>query len=295
MRRSLTASPASGVGPSHAFDNCSSLTSVTIPDSVTTIGRGAFRDCSSLTSILIPSSVTLIGHDNHAPAFRGCDSLTDIEVETSNAQYSSEDGVLFSKDGTTLIKFPGGKSGHYTIPDSVTSIEQAAFAYASKMTSVTIPNSVTSIGQYAFWAAKGLTSVTIPESITSLEPRVFYGSNIESIVIPESVTSISWGAFSHCGSLTSVSIPNEDTVIDASAFEASVTIFSGKAATIDSQETVTSTAVGETLVLAVVTSGTNVTHQWSKGGYGDHRGNECVAGVERCYGVGCRQLRTEGE
>ena len=257
--------PVTSIG-AYAFQNCESLTSVTIPDSVTTIGRGAFRDCSSLTSILIPSSVTLIGHDNHAPAFRGCDSLTDIEVDTSNAQYNSEDGVLFSKDGTTLIKFPGGKSGHYTIPDSVTSIEQAAFAYASKMTSVTIPNSVTSIGQYAFWAAKGLTSVTIPESITSLEPRVFYDSNIESIVIPESVTSIGFGAFSHCGSLTSVTIPNEDTVIDASAFEASVTIFLGKAATIDSQETVTSTAVGETLVLAMVTSGKNVTYQWSKDG-----------------------------
>ena len=282
--------PVTAIG-AYAFQDCDGLTSVTIPDSVTSIGRGAFSDCSAMASVTIPDSVASIAFD----VFHSCENLTNIEVSTANAQYSSENGVLFNKDKTTLVAFPAGKSGHYTIPDTVTTIGQMAFRGSNSLTSVTIPDSVTSIARYAFFYCKNLTKITIPESVTSIEHGTFqHCESLTSITIPESVISIGEKAFKGTG-LTTVSIPNEDTVIDASAFEASVTIFSGKAATIDSQETVTSTAVGETLVLAMVTSGTNVTYQWSKGGYGYHRSNECVAGVERCYGVGCRQLRTEGE
>ena len=114
-----------------AFDGCSSLTSVTIPNSVTRIEDYAFSDCSKLTSITIPNSVTRIGY-----SFYGCKSLTSINVDSNNPNYSSVDGVLFNKEKTTLVAYPGGKQGAYTIPNSVTSIGENAFYGCDKLVDV---------------------------------------------------------------------------------------------------------------------------------------------------------------
>ena len=138
-----------------AFYDCTGLTSVTIPDSVTSIGVSAFSDCAGLTSVTIPDSVTSIGDS----AFEYCGALTKIEVSSGNKNYSSEDGVLFNKNKTELIRCPGGKKGEYIIPNSVTSIEEYAFSGCSGLTSVTIPNSVTSIGDGAFYGCDGLKDV----------------------------------------------------------------------------------------------------------------------------------------
>ena len=140
-----------------AFYGCSGLTSVTIPNSVTSIGSAAFYGCSGLTSVTIGNSVTSIGNN----AFWYCSGLTSIDVASDNSNYCSVDGVLFNKDKTTLIQYPGGKQGAYTIPNSVTSIGDNAFYGCASLTSVTIPNSVTSIQYNAFEGCKGLTSVTI--------------------------------------------------------------------------------------------------------------------------------------
>ena len=142
----------------YAFTNCTGLRSITIPNRVTSIGPEAFFNCAKLTSVTIPNSVTSIS----ASAFGNCKALQSISVEDGNTYYSSQDGILYNYDKTTLIYCPTGKVGSVTIPNSVTSIGGSAFSNCTKLTSVTIPSSVTTIDRYAFNGCTKLTSVTIP-------------------------------------------------------------------------------------------------------------------------------------
>ena len=199
-----------------AFSYCSGLTSVTIPNSVSYIGSSAFEYCSGLTSVTIPNSVTYIG----SYVFYDCSGLTSIDVASENTHYSSIDGVLYNYAQDTLIKCPDAKTS-VTIPNSVIFIESYAFFDCSGLTSVTIPNSVTSIGSYAFSYCSGLTSVTIPNSVTYIGYNAFRNcSGLTSVTIPNSVISIGNYAFYGCSGLTSVSIPNSVTFIGAWAFYA---------------------------------------------------------------------------
>ena len=186
---------------SSAFSSCKNLTSVTIPNSVTSIGHAAFSSCIGLTSFIIPKSIDNIGI---AP-FVGCSNLTSIDVDSENPYYCALDGVLFNNAKTTLIQYPGSKQGGYVIPNSVTTMGDAAFSNCTGLTSVTIPNSVTSIGVSVFNECRNLTSVTIPNSVTTIGKAAFLlCRSLASIMIPNSATSIGVAAFSHCTALTSV-------------------------------------------------------------------------------------------
>ena len=156
--------------------SATSLTSVTIPNSVTSIGDYAFGSCTSLTSITIPNSVTSIGNW----AFADCGSLTAITVDTRNSVYSDVDGVLFNQSLTTLIQYPGGITGAYTIPNSVTNIGVRAFDGCGGLTSITIPNSVTSIGNWAFDGCLSLTSVYFQGNAPSFGVNVFVSVGLGS-------------------------------------------------------------------------------------------------------------------
>ena len=199
-----------------AFEDCTGLTSVTLGNSVTSIGDVAFYDCSGLTSITIPDSVTSIGYY----AFEGCTGLKSINVASDNDCFSSNNGVLFNKEKTELIKYPEGKSEtSYTIPNSVTSIGESAFSYCYSLTSITLGNSVTSIGDWAFRVCTGLTSITIPDSVTSIGDRAFVDCrSLTSVTLGNSVTSIGGYAFAGCTGLASITIPDSVTSIGGYAF-----------------------------------------------------------------------------
>ena len=167
-----------------AFYNCNGLTSITIPNSVTSIENNAFLGCSSLISVTLGSSVTSISDW----AFLYSNNLTSIDVDNNNPVLSSEGGVLFNKTKTTLIRYPEGKTGAYTIPNSVTSIENNAFAGCNSLTSVTIGNSVSFIGNFAFYMCRNLTSVNIPSSVTYIEDGAFSLCISLAEIINESVT-----------------------------------------------------------------------------------------------------------
>ena len=200
-----------------AFYSCRSLTSIEIPNSVTSIENFAFGSCSSLTNIEIPESVTVIGDD----AFENCSSLTNIEVNKSNKNYSDEKGVLFNKQKTELIQYPGGKKDTtYNIPGSVTSIGNYAFSGCSSLTSIEIPNSVTSIGGSAFECCSSLTNIKISNNVTSIAAYTFISCrSLTNVEIPNSVTVIGLGAFANCSSLTNIKIPNSVTIIGYNAFD----------------------------------------------------------------------------
>ena len=199
------------------FALCEKLVSVTVNDKLVSMSGSAFDNCPVLKSFTFPD--TLVNVDG--PYFCGCMSLTSITVGENNPVYSSdENGILYNKDKTTLIRYPAmGQKTEFVVPESVTSIERYAFWDSTTLASIDIHDGVKTIGEYAFSCCTALESVTLGDGIDALEQYVFYGcSSLTAVTIPKTVKSIGIHAFENCKSLLQIVIPDTVTKIDSWAF-----------------------------------------------------------------------------
>ncbi len=236
--------PVTEIGSS-AFYDCSSLTSVTIPDSVTFIGYSAFYYCSSLTSVTIPDSVTSI----RKYAFWYCNGI----IQKENGVSYVDKWIVDCDTSVTSVTLRANTKGiadyafrgcssltSITIPDGVTSIGEYAFEECTSLTSITIPDGVTSIGEYAFEECTSLTNITIPDSVISIgysafedcdgvkqwENGVYYvdkwvvtcDASVTSVTLRANTKGIADNAFAGCNNLLSVSIPDSVISIGEWAF-----------------------------------------------------------------------------
>ncbi len=233
-----------------AFANCTSLTDLTIPETVTAFGEYAFQKCSGLTKFTLPKSVTTIGNG----AFYGCTSITEFIVDSESQAFKAQDGVLYSKDGASIVCCPRLQEGEYTIPATVEQIEPYAFCECEKLTKITIPGSVKSIGRGAFAVCHSLTELNLPESVASIDINAFnncssleritvaagnnafasqdgvlYNKELTTLVaypagregeytIPNSVTALEFRAFCDNAKLTAIVLPESLTSISELCF-----------------------------------------------------------------------------
>jgi BspA type Leucine rich repeat region (6 copies)/PKD domain len=187
----------------NAFNACTFLTSVIIPNNITTIGNKAFKYCTSLTSIIIPNNVTTIGDYT----FYSCDSLASVTI-----------GKKVTTIGNSTFDYCSTLTS-VTIGNNVTVIGNNAFEHCSALTSLTIPDSVITIGNYAFWFCSTLTSVTIGNRVKTIGAYAFSScAALTSLTIPDNVTTIGNSAFDYCSALTSVTIGNRVKTIGTYAF-----------------------------------------------------------------------------
>lgn len=223
----------------HAFKDCIKLTSIDIPGSVKSIGGYAFYECKGLSNINISDGVEKIelrafdGVENcekiHIPksvnciesyAFDHIEKLKEFIVSEDNMHYSSENGVLFNKNKTELIRCPQGKTGTYTIPNSVEYLTKSAFSSCS-LDSINLPSNLEfrEIGRGVFMFCEKLSSISIPEGVIAIDNMAFLGcEKLVSVNLPNSLERIGEESFSGCNSLEQIYIPANVMYIDPIAF-----------------------------------------------------------------------------
>ena len=233
-----------------AFGDCISLTDIKLPKSLASIGEGAFGFCTGLTEIKLPESLASIGE----AVFCGCTGLTEISVDENNSDFCSFDGVMFDKTMITLILFPEGKKGKYSVPDGIVAIESNAFNNC-KITGISIPESFQSIDSFGFHGNqltditvselnsvfcsidgvlfdkkkhklieyprnKNKTDYVVPEGIKFIEPFAFNGcKRLVNIVLPQSLELIGDHVFAGCEGLKAIILPMSLQYIGEHVFE----------------------------------------------------------------------------
>ncbi len=220
----------------NAFERCENLKEITLPKSLKTISKYMFVYCNNLTDIVIPNGVTKIEDD----AFYGCSSLKNlnipasvaeisyttfyrttgiesVNVDSNNPYFSSQDGILFDKDKTEILGYPGAKKDTaYTVPSTVKTIGKNAFAYCDNLKELTVPEGVTRIKRGAFRSTH-LKSLSIPQSAKQLDNAAFEHLKVKEITLPSGIKKIPKGLFRY-SDINVVNIPDGVTTIESNAF-----------------------------------------------------------------------------
>jgi len=202
-------------------DGLSTIQAVQVCEGVTKLGAFAFNNAGSayytgLTSITLPDSLQEVGRR----ALYGCKALSSIEVSAANPCLTVQDGILYNKAMTQLIRCPaaGGLTA-YTVPASVTELAEGAFASCTSLESIVLPEGMTSIADNAFEGCSALREVTLPSTLKTLNYACFgWCSSLTNIVLPEGTEKLDWSVFASCTSLSSVTIPSSVKTIDVYAF-----------------------------------------------------------------------------
>lgn len=199
---------------SSAF-SLSAITKITIPDKITGFGSSVFSECEFLESVTLPKSINMIPMNT----FYGCKSLKSITVDDENANYKSVDGVLYTKDGKTLVLYPAARAqSNYQILVGTENIDKFAFMNSSNLKGITIPDTVKFIGSYAF-SNTTIESVIIPDSVVTMESDAFYGcKSLKNVVLSRGLEEIGASAFKECAALESITIPDNIKIIEFNAF-----------------------------------------------------------------------------
>ena len=193
------------------------IQNVVFSEGITYIGENAFYSCSSLENVTLPLSLATVGYR----AFANCPTLAAFIVPEEHEGFRADNGILFSKDGSTLVVFPSGyASTSYAVPNTVTAIADYAFCGCGTLTEVTLPIIVREIGDCAFSGCRSLESINIPNTVTAINYGTFFGCyNLPSVDIPETVISIGSQAFYDCSNLDGIQIPAGVTSIGDRAFK----------------------------------------------------------------------------
>lgn len=199
-----------------AFNVCTGLRTLNLSEGLQTINRWAFQGCSGLSTVSLPKSLTEIGYE----AFEYCSGLTAFSVDPGSQSFSADrNGVLYDKDGSTLVLCPAGKSGRFELPKGVTTVKNHAFTTCNKLTEVILPDGVIEIGEYAFEYCDELRAITIPEGVARIGGSAFWDcGQLRSVVIPGTVSYIGPFAFNDCSGMTALTLSEGVTELDYHAF-----------------------------------------------------------------------------
>ncbi len=207
----------------HAFSYCENMTEVVLQDGLESIGELAFQH-TGVKSLTIPKTITAIGEG----PFAGCKNLQTIRVDQENpAYYAGSDGILYTKDRTTLIQVPAQIVGYLTIPNTVTSIGGYAFDECSRLVGASFPKGIREIGNNALSGWTGLRNLVLPEGLERIgHLAVAYCTNLRTVYIPNTVSVIDRSAFYNCENLVEISIPDSIETLGELAFEGCKSLYS---------------------------------------------------------------------
>ncbi len=213
----LTIHPDTVIVCGTALKNCCNLSELVFPEGMVSICNSALENCLSLETVYIPKSVELIDRF----AFEGCNSIREIIVSNDNSHFKSVNGSLFSRDGSSLIKYAVGQEvDSYRIPDDTVTIENSAFENAMHLTDVTFPDSVETIGSFAFINCENLRSIHFGNALKSIDGQAFgFCTSLTEITIPDSVEELSHSAFSYCDKLESAVIGSGVIHLECDVFQ----------------------------------------------------------------------------